>query len=229
MAIMANIMMRKTVKNEGMIFLDTDLLINSGKVRVCYQHPANSDLVIKIPVGNKKKEKQANIKELKGYQILMREHVDLFCISHCYGFVSTDRGKGLVCDCIRDDDGSISKTIWDVIVCEEECDIKYVQKVAEELCSYLTSRDIFIFDLNLKNIALKVQKDMTYQPVVLDLKGRYDNNEFIPWSSYIPYFARKKLLRRCRQLIDRISTFREQRTAFQAAEKTFRTQHGMHV
>ena len=212
-----------------MIFLGTDLLINSGKVRVCYQHPANPDLVIKIPVGKKRKEKQANIKELKGYQVLMREHVDLFCISHCYGFVSTDRGKGLVCDCIRDDGGSVSKTIWDVIICQEECEIEYVQKVAEELCSYLISRDIFIFDLNLKNIALRLQKDMTYQPVVLDLKGRYDNNELIPWSSYISYFARRKLARRCRQLIDRISTFREQRTEFQVAEKNFRAQQGINV
>lgn len=212
-----------------MIFLDTGLLINSGKMRVCYQHPANADLVIKIPVGSKRKEKQANTKEIKGYQVLIREHVDLFCISHCYGFVSTDRGKGLVCDCIRDADGSVSKTIWDVIICQEECDIKYVKKVAEELCSYLTSRDIFIFDLNLKNIALRVQQDMTYQPVVLDLKGRYDNNELVPWSSYIKYFARRKLDRRCRQLIERISTFREQRKEFRAAEKTFRAQQGVPV
>ena len=227
MAIMVHTTERKTAKNENMISLNSDLLINSGKVRVCYQHPSNSNLVIKIPVGSKKKEKQANIKELKGYQMLMREHVDLFCISHCYGFVSTDRGKGLVCDCIRDDDGSVSKTIWDIIICQEECDIKYVQKVAEKLCSYLIFRDIFIFDLNLKNIALRLQKDMTYQPVVLDLKGRYDNNELIPWSSHILYFARRKLARRCGQLIDRISTFREQRTEFQAAEKIFRAQAGM--
>lgn len=198
-----------------MICLDNSVLINHGKVRACYQHPKEPSLVIKVPVGEEKETNYANIKELKGYQTLMREHVDLFCISHCYGFVSTNYGRGLVCDCIRDDDGAISKTIWDVIVFQDDCDVKYVQKVADEFCNFLMSRNIWIFDLNLKNIALRLRYDGTYQMFVIDLKGRYDDNELIPVSSYIKYFATKKLERRCQQLIERIPFYRNKRAELQ--------------
>ena len=64
-----------------------------------------------------------------------------------------------------------------------------------------------LFDLNLKNIALSRQSDNTYRPIILDLKGRYDNKEFIPLSSYIGFLARKKRARRVQQLIERISRF----------------------
>jgi hypothetical protein len=56
----------------------------------------------------------------------------------------------------------------------------------------LTSKGIFIFDLNVKNIAFQLQSDNTYRPVAIDLKGRFDNNEFLPFSSYIKYFSQKK-------------------------------------
>ena len=75
-----------------MICLDNSVLINHGKVRACYQHPKEPSLVIKVPVGEEKETNYANIKELKGYQTLMREHVDLFCICHCYDFVNRNYG-----------------------------------------------------------------------------------------------------------------------------------------
>ena len=210
-----------------MISLDSGDLINSGKVRICYLHPANPNLVIKLPVGKKKEEQQANIKELKGYQILMREHVDLFCISHCYGFVNTNRGTGLVCDCIRDDNGEISKTIWDIIVCQEECDLEYIHQVIGEFCRFLIPNDIFIFDLNLKNIVLRLKHDGSYEPVVIDLKGRYESHGLMSLSRHIGYLGRRKLERKCSQLLDRILIYRKNRTEFQPAEKIFRGQEGL--
>ncbi len=146
-----------------------------------------------------------------GYHALMREHIDLFCISHCYGFVSTNRGQGLVCDCIRDDAGTVSKTIWDVIVTQDACDVDYIMTVARKFCHMLISKRIYIFDINLKNIALKLHHDGTYQPFIIDLKGRYDNKEIVPLSSYIDYFSRKKLERRCRQFLERIPIHRTRR------------------
>lgn len=188
-----------------MISLEDTDLVGEGTLRACYVHPENPDLVIKVPVGDKKGKESANLKELKGYHALMREHVDLFCVSHCYGFVSTNFGKGLVCDCIRDDDGTISKTILDVITAEDGCDFEYVLKVAEDLCSTLISKKIFIFDINLYNVVLRTKFDGSYQPIIIDLKGRYENNEFLPLSSYIRYFSMKKLERRCRQFLVRLT------------------------
>ncbi len=194
-----------------MIVLDEDKFINCGTLRASYQHPENPALLIKVPVGTRKEREQANLKEMKGYHALMREHTDLFCISHCYGFVSTNRGRGLVCDCIRDDAGTVSKTIWDVIVTQDDCDVDYIMAVAREFCHMLLSRRIYIFDINLKNIVVKLHHDGTYEPFVIDLKGRFDNKELFQLSSHIEYFSRKKLERRCRQLLERIPVHRTRR------------------
>ncbi|MCA1787554.1 MAG: hypothetical protein LC657_16395 [Desulfobacteraceae bacterium] len=199
-----------------MLALYDSLLINQGRTRACYRHPSDRGLVIKVPVGDKKEQNRSNIKELYGYQALMREQIDLFCISHCYGFVSTSLGRGLVCDCIRDDDGAISKTIWDIIVYQEVCDVAYIQKVTDDFCRFLIQRDTRLFDLNLKNIVLRLQNDGSYQPFAIDLKGRFDNKEAIPVSRYFSYFAKKKMIRRTRQLIERILFFRNIRKELQS-------------
>jgi len=190
-----------------MIILDDTLLIGQGQVRFCYRHPQDECLIVKVPAGPQKAQLQANHKEMKGYRFLMDKHGRLDCISHCHGLVDTNHGEGLICDCVRDADGHISQTIWDIVHSRIEYDLDYILATVEQLCAYLVDKDIWLFDLNLKNIALSRQADNTYRPIVLDLKGRYDNKEFIPLSSYIGFLARKKRARRVQQLIERISRF----------------------
>lgn len=190
-----------------MIILDPSSMIGGGQVRRCFCHPHDDRLVIKVPAGPLKAQLQANFKEMKGYRFLLQRHGRLDCISHCHGWVETNHGKGLICDCIRDADGSISPTIWDVIHSDGGWDLDALLEIAGRVCRELVARDIWLFDLNLKNIALCRQADGTCRPIFLDLKGRYDNNEVIPLSSYIPFLARKKRDRRCRQLLQRIAHF----------------------
>lgn len=201
--------------HQPILHLSEQMVINRGRERVCYIHPENSHLVIKIPRNNRGRNAGANQDELQGYLILREEGKDLSFVSHCHGFIDTDRGQGLVCDCIRDDDGAIAKTIWDIVVFQDECDVEYIIKVAERLCDFLMSNQIWLFDLNLKNIALKQLADGTYKPYIIDLKGRYANREFIPLSRYISYFAAKKLQRRSTQLLQRIAEYRLRRKELQ--------------
>ena len=194
-----------------MIILDTSLLINQGTVRACYHHPNNSSLVIKVPTGLKKDRDQANDTELQGYQALMQKHKGLTCISHCHGFEPTNMGKGLICDCICDANGSVSKSILDVINSANPPEFSYLKSVVEQFTQYLLDEKIYIFDLNVKNIVLQQQPDATYTPIIIDLKGHYELKEFIPLSRYIPYFRRKKLERRCQQLLERTEMYWEKR------------------
>ncbi len=189
------------------LHLDERLLLGRGQLRACYHHPDSPELVVKVAAGQAKVQLQANHKELKGYRFLLRRHGRLEWVSHCHGLVATTLGEGLVCDCIRDVDGTISRTIWDHIHSPEEPDLSFLLAIAGQFCRYLEEKDIWLFDLNLKNIALQRQADGVYRPVFLDLKGRYDNNEFIPFSSYIPCLARRKRRRRARQLLSRIRHF----------------------
>lgn len=191
--------------------LGDDYLINRGRVRVCYRHPADPKLVVKVAAGPNKMQRTANLKELKGYRDLVKRHGELPCVGRCHGIVQTSRGDGLVCDCICNADGTIAETIWDMIIFHDDCDVEKIVEVARVFCSFLVENDIFLFDLNLKNIALPKDADGGYRAVSLDLKGRFDNNEFIPFSSYITFFARRKLRRRTRQLLERIVSFRSRR------------------
>jgi hypothetical protein len=191
--------------------LAEELLISRGRNRLCYHHPSDPALVVKVPAGLDKTQVEANAREYRGYQDLVRRHGMISCISHCHGFVATDRGPGLLCDCVRNEDGSPAETIWDLLVHHEECDLPSILAVAEAFCQQLVTHDIRLFDLNPKNIALSRRCNGTYAAVALDLKGRFDNNEFIPFSTYSRFFARRKLVRRSRQLLDRIVLYRENR------------------
>lgn len=207
---------RNSACNQPALHLSDKMVINRGRERICYEHPENDQLVIKIPLSNSGRKSKANHHEYKGYLLLREDKRDLSFVSHCHGFVNTNYGEGLVCDCIRDNDGAISKTIWDIIVLEENCDVDYIFQVADKFCNFLMFHRIWLFDLNLKNIALKLLADGTYKPYVIDMKGRYVNHEFIPLSKFIPYFAQKKLKRRSEQLLRRISEYRQRRKELQA-------------
>ncbi len=115
-----------TLSNKPEILLSDKSPLSKGMERMCYVHPNDPNLVVKVPLHTGVNECQANEDELKGYQLLKEDNFRLDFISHCYGFISTDLGKGLLCDCIRDENEEVSKTIWDVVIYQEECDIEYV-------------------------------------------------------------------------------------------------------
>lgn len=195
-----------------MIILDDSLLINQGTVRACYQHPHESNLIIKVPIGNKKDRDEANSIELEGYQTLIQQHKNISCISRCYGLEETNLGLGLICDCVFDADSSVSKSILDLINSDSSLDISYLTKVIKDFTDYLLRENIYIFDLNVKNIVIQQQTDGSYTPIIIDVKGASELKEFIPLSRYIPYFRKRKLARRCRQLLERTELNWQRRT-----------------
>lgn len=201
-----------TTAAEGdvVVHLPDTLIINKGRERICFVHPHRPERVIKVP-RSKDSTHPANIQELRGYQLLVKEGKDLSCISHCHGFITTDRGTGLVCDCIRDFDGTISKTVWDMVVFQDDCDIEHLLAVLETFSDFLIANHIWVFDINLKNIVLQKVSRTTLRPYIIDLKGRYVSHSLIPLARYFHYFARKKMIRRTTQLLQRVVAFRSRR------------------
>lgn len=65
-----------------------------------------------------------------------REGADQSFFSHCSGFVSNDQGLGLLCDCVYDADGSVSRTIWDTVVFQEDCEIAQILELTKAFCDY---------------------------------------------------------------------------------------------
>ncbi len=194
-----------------MLLLHDELKISHGKTRVCYAHPSDQGLVVKTAFAGDRQGELSNKRELQAYQNLVRLQKDVACISTCQEIIDTNRGKGLLCQCIRNNDGSIAKSIWDIILYEEGCDIDSIEAVVANFCNHLRSQDIFIFDINLKNIVLQLQNSGSYIPYIIDCKSQVDTKEFIPLSKYSRYFARKKLARRTQQLTSRVREFYEKR------------------
>lgn len=205
-----------------MIRLDHDLLIGSGTLRACYHYPEKPDRVIKVPMPGQAGGNDANRKEWKSYLQLVKSHAGIDHISHCYDFIETDRGQGLICDCIRDHDGQVSATLWDIIAYQDTCDLDDLIHVADKFCNYLIVNNIFLFDINLKNIAYQKIPDGTYKPYAIDLKGPLDNKEFLQLSSRIKFLGRKKLQRRTKQLLERIVLFRDQRESLKTLHQKSR-------
>lgn len=201
--------------SDTVVQLHDRLIISSGRERICYRHPESDAYVIKIERNRAGKGSGMNEKEMEGYRLLQKQAAALALISRCHGFVDTSRGRGLLCDCIRDHDGAVSKTVWDIIVYEEECDIEAVVTTVRQFCQLLIAGRIWLFDLNPKNIALKRLPDGGFKAYVIDLKGRVENQELIPISRYIHYFSLKKLKRRSEQLLTRIEDYHRRREELQ--------------
>ena len=185
-----------------MIHLHDKDRIAVSKTRDCYLHPEEPGLVIKIakrPSGRFRRN--ANHQEWQSWRYLRERfgHSDYFVI--CHGFVETTLGEGLMFDCVRDADGKVSRRLAQVLP-DPAYDPDQVEDAVSGFCRYLMDRQIPLFDLNPFNILIQVLPDGNYRPVSIDTKGKFNNYETIPVSSYIPFFARRKVRRRCARLME---------------------------
>lgn len=186
-----------------MIRLDPSLQIAAGRTRECYFHPESPDLVIKVPRQDTPPGVDPNAGEWRHWQEIRAKHGDVPGIAPCFGKIATDRGEGLVMACIRDADGRCSRPLSHCFSHPESWDLVAVRAALSMLLTRICDAGIRLFDLNAANILLQVAEDQSIHPTVIDLKGPYDNKEFIPVSTYIPWFAKRKIMRRTRRMLDR--------------------------
>jgi hypothetical protein len=184
------------------IHLSQGDLIAESKTRVCYLHPHDPGKVIKIVRKKPAFWKQdANQKEWRHYLYLKRRHAKLDFMATYHGFVETNLGRGLVSDCIRDGDGSVSARLEEALANPERYNLAAVAKAMDRICQTIIAKNIQLFDLNRYNLLIQILPDGSLNPISIDIKGRYNNYEFIPISTYIPFFSRRKLRIRCQQLM----------------------------
>lgn len=188
-----------------MIQLQDQDLIAVSKTRKCYLHPEKPDKVIKI-IRRKPAlfKRDANWKEWRHFRYLKKRHPRLHFISTYYGFVETNLGRGLMSDCIRDADGGISVRLEKVLANPAAYDLSALEQSISSFSQKIVERNIQLFDLNQFNLLIQVLPDGSYHPVSIDIKGRFNNYEFIPISTYIPYFSRLKLKRRRKRLLQMV-------------------------
>lgn len=201
-----------------MIHLRDQDLIATSKTRKCYLHPEDPDKVIKILQKRSPFFKRdANWKEWRHYQYLTKRHPRLDFITKYHGFVTTNLGRGLMSDCIRDVDGKISVRLEKVLANPSAYDLAALEQSLRQITKTIVENNIQLFDLNQFNILIQVLAGGAYRPVSIDIKGRFNNYEFIPVSTYIPYFSRLKLNRRRRRLLKMIERAGQSKLAAKSA------------
>jgi hypothetical protein len=133
---------------ERMIYLTDELIVGKGRDRICYEHPNNSNLCIKISINNDKQSKR----EVSYFNFLRKKNTDLSKISIFREKVNTSKGIGYTFDLIRDHDKKISKTLRQCLE-SQEFTIESVQPQLNELKKYLISNKICVRDISPSNIS----------------------------------------------------------------------------
>jgi hypothetical protein len=185
-----------------MLVINHQDCIGDSMTRLCYLDPRDPGRVIKI-MRNKPVSRRydSNWQEWQHYQYILKRHGHLDFTTVCHGFVETSLGPGLVFDCIRDHDGQVSSRLHKALTQPEKYDLQAVGAVLKRICRIIVEKNVQLFDMNLFNILIQIRDDGSYHPYVVDIKGRYNNYEWIPVSTYLPFFSRRKLRRRCGRLL----------------------------
>nr|WP_165375069.1 YrbL family protein [Malaciobacter halophilus] len=164
--------------------------LGKGTNRVCFIHPKDQKKCIKVTHSNDHSEA---IKEIKYYDFLKKRKISWQFLAKYYGSVDTSLGKGEVFDLVRDYDGTVSKTL-SFYLQEDKKTKSLIEpiKLLNELKEYTLKENIVVKDLNTKNMLYQKINDNEAQLILID---GVVNNDFLPFSKYIPFLTQKKIKR----------------------------------
>jgi len=176
--------------------------IGIGKERMCFVHPEDPRLAIKIA------KSEINIqsrREIKFYRKLEKRGASDIHIPGFHGLCETNRGTGIVVDLIRNYDGEISRPLnWYLA---EGYPIEDFEPGLEDLKqSFLKNLIIFNHDMTIGNLLVKKISASRIRLVAIDGLG---DVVLLDWFDVFPSLARRKIQRRWQRFIKRVYLSRE--------------------
>lgn len=182
-----------------MLDLESALVVGKGLHRVCYGHPQDGRLCVKVllPLQSKTPLIEAE-REVKYYRFLEKKNVPWTMLPKFHGEVLTSRGPGYIFDLIRDYDGEISKTLKHYLASPVEIDndYKFLSVAFEHLRDYLLAWKIVTMTIKDKNILYQKLNAREGRLVIIDNIGHSD---FIPVCDYVDFMAERKIRRKWRR------------------------------
>jgi membrane carboxypeptidase/penicillin-binding protein PbpC len=195
-----------TDKMQNVIQLDDSLLLGTGSERHCFRHPHDSSLCIKLQHRIKFKGTRQRIcqneNEFRFYTYLQKRIKSWVHIPRCYGWVDTNKGKGLVFDLIQNSNGEVlptlEKQIDSGLISKEEAlqQVKYLQE-------YLISNGILLRTLYLGNLIYNPEIEGKFKLTVIDDIGSKNSLSFIIQRSKL--LTKMKLARHFRGFYSRFN------------------------
>lgn len=162
-------------------------ILASGDTRKVYTHPEDPALCIKIPKPSlKRRTLRREIRYLRKYATRASSFLTLF-----HGTVDSNLGKGYIYDLIRDEDGSVSRTL-------AQCrDLDGLEEKIYDLYLTCLKNKVILSDMNLRNILARRGKGSDYDLWVVDGIG---NSDYIKICDLSYYFMKKKMVRKFSRL-----------------------------
>lgn len=173
-----------------MINLDNeDLFIGAGTRRLCYRHPDDPALCIKI---SPPKEQKQQRRECRYYRGLNRRKASLEHLAKYHGKVETTRGTGYVYELVLDHDGAIATPLR-VYLNEENPNKDELVQLIRDLKAYYNREMIMFYDMNGDNILCRKNEDGSLHLVTIDGIGEVVATGFLNVfrSHYLRTFNRR--------------------------------------
>lgn len=175
-----------------MVNLEENSFIGEGAHRKCFVLPSDENLCVKVVKDGHLMETE---RELEYYKFLEKKGISWEMMPRYHENIETNFGTGAVFDLVRDFDGEISKDLGYYFNIEQNSREFFpgLLEAFKALEKYMYREKILTLKLKERNILYKREDEKSGKLVIIDDIG---NTELIPISSYISYFATKKIERK---------------------------------
>tara|TARA_Y100001956_G_scaffold23157_2_gene22828 strand:+ start:1720 stop:2325 length:606 start_codon:yes stop_codon:yes gene_type:complete len=170
--------------------------IGTGNERICFEHPENPNLCIKVYhpmeeiMKHTKVVRQQNEMESYYFGQLEKRGVPFTYIPRCHGWINTSLGPGLVFDRVINEDGSPGKPLKEMLA-DGSISRDEALEVLKRIESYLLKYAISICDVSPGHILMQ-KKGTQLIPQVIDGVGSRYNDWKLYLLTFAHFFARRK-------------------------------------
>lgn len=172
------------------LILDDSFIIGKGAERICYRHPEQPNLCVKVKYNDRKGKVSQNESDFKYYSFLEKQNISWSNITKCYGWVETDKGKGLIFDYVADTEGRPCSTAHSALVQGTLSPLRCFRQV-DILFSYLVGNRVLVSELALDNLVYNPELENECKLVIVD--GIGDRNLFTPVVTMCGFLAKLRL------------------------------------
>ncbi len=171
--------------------------IGGSAVRECYVHPLDRNLCVKVV------KHKADLPELTreiSVARLLAPYLKDYTVRYDDGLVETDKGLGLVCELVRnEDDGELALSLAQY---QERFGAENIEPELRKVLESLIRDNLFFYDFNRSNFVVKRMVSGAKKVVFIDLKGFHKNHYmgFLKMERFIAPLARNIMFRRMRTL-----------------------------
>ena len=185
-----------------MKLLKLKILIDHGAVRDCYVHPLNKNLCVKVLKQNHLDPQHKELlREVRIYErvksLLPDQIAEIFP-----DLVQTDKGDGLICRLIRDEDENENLSQKFQYYVDSLQPPEKIKTSLDRLIKRIIMRDIFFLDFNLGNFVVQSLKDGSKKVWMVDIKSlnRVGYQGFLHLERIFAPLARIIMFRRIRRM-----------------------------